>query len=196
MRKFLLVLTVASGVVLLTQPGLAQTASRASAPAALTGQVTSAEEGPMEGVLITAKKTNSTIAVTVVSDAQGHYRFPSAKLDQGHYAISIRAVGYDLDNASAVDVGPQQTATADLKLHKASNLSMQLTNAEWIESVPGTQEQKSSLRNCVTCHTLQRPIRSIHDADEFIQVQERMASYVNQSIPEAQQGRMADRRSA
>jgi len=46
----------------------------------------------MEGVLVTAKKTNSTIAITVVTDAQGRYRFPSAKLEPGHYAISIRAV--------------------------------------------------------------------------------------------------------
>jgi len=170
----------------------------------LTGQVTSAEEGPMEGVLITAKKTNSTIAITVVSDAQGHYRFPASKLEPGQYAISIRAVGYDLESPAAtgagptlsppiIDIGAKQGATADLKLRKASNLSMQLTNAEWIESVPGTQEQKGSLRNCVTCHTLQRPIRSIHDADEFVQVQERMASYVNQSIPEVPQTRLADR---
>src|SRR6202521_2145700 len=192
-RIFLLVVMIAGGVAFLSQAGSAQTGNRTPSPSALTGQVTSAEEGPMEGVLITAKKTNSTIAVTVVSDAQGHYRFPSAKLEPGHYAISIRAVGYDLDGPSAVDVAAQQSATADLKLRKASNLSMQLTNAEWIESVPGTQEQKSSLRNCVACHTLQRPIRSIHDADEFVQVQERMASYVNESIPEAPQTRLAER---
>ena len=193
-RLFLLVVTIASGVAFLSHAGSAQTGNRAPSSAALTGQVTSAEEGPMEGVLITAKRTNSTIAITVVSDAQGRYRFPSSKLEPGHYAISIRAVGYDLDGpSSSVDISPQQAATADLKLRKASNLSMQLTNAEWIESVPGTLEQKSSLRNCVTCHTLQRPIRSIHDADEFVQVQERMASYVNQSIPEAPQTRLADR---
>ena len=192
-RFFLVVLTVACAVAFLTQPGFAQTGNRAASPAALTGQVTSAEEGPMEGVLVTAKKTNSTIAITVVSDAQGHYRFPAAKLDAGHYAISIRAVGYDLDGPSSVDLSGTQPATADLKLRKAAKLSMQLTNAEWIESFPGTQEQKSSLRNCVTCHTLQFPIRSIHDADEFFQVQERMASYVNESIPEAPQTRLADR---
>ena len=192
-RFFFVIMAVVCGVALLTQPGFAQTGTRAASPAALTGQVTSAEEGPMEGVLVTAKKTNSTIAITVVSDAQGRYRFPAAKLDAGHYAISIRAVGYELDGPKAVDLGDPQPATADLKLRKAANVSMQLTNAEWIESVPGTPEQKSSLRNCVTCHTLQRPIRSIHDADEFVQVQERMASYVNQSIPEAPQTRLADR---
>jgi len=92
---------IAGGVALLTQPGFAQTTARAASLTALTGQVTSAEEGPMEGVLVTAKKTNSTIAITVVSDAQGRYRFPAAKLDAGHYAISIRAVGYELDGPKA-----------------------------------------------------------------------------------------------
>jgi streptogramin lyase len=200
----MLAVVIATGVAFLSQAASAQSGSRTQSPAALTGQITSAEEGPMEGVLITAKKTNSTIAITVVSDAQGHYRFPSAKLEPGQYAFSIRAVGYDLESPAAtgagstlsppiIEIGAQQGAKVDLKLRKASNLSMQLTNAEWIESVPGTVEQKGSLRNCVTCHTLQRPIRSIHDADEFVQVQERMASYVNQSIPEVPQTRLADR---
>src|ERR1700681_3895964 len=101
-RLLFLVLTVACGVSLFTYPGFAQTGNRAPSPAALTGQVTSAEEGLMEGVLVTAKKSNSTIAITVVSDAQGRYRFPAAKLDAGHYAISIRAVGYELEGSNSV----------------------------------------------------------------------------------------------
>src|SRR6185312_3000418 len=161
--------------------------------AALAGQVTSAEEGSMEGVLISAKKTGSTMRITVVSDQQGHYHFPAAKLEPGHYAISIRAVGYDLDGPSEIDVTATQPATANIKLRKTENLAKQLTNAEWIESVPGAPEQKIFLRNCVTCHTLQRPIMSTHDADEFVQVQLRMASHVNQSTPLVQQRRLADR---
>ena len=191
MRPFLLTLLVTSFVGLSSQVGQSQLTSQA--PTALTGHVTSAEEGPMEGVLVTAKKTQSTIAVTVVSDERGLYRFPSEKLKSGQYVISVRAVGYDLDSPNTIDIGPQGAAVADLRLRKTKNLSMQLTNAEWIESVPGTTEQKSSLRNCVTCHTLQRPIRSSHDADEFVEVQKRMASYVNQSIPEAPQKRLAQR---
>ena len=50
------------------------------APAALTGVVTSAEEGAMEGVLVSAKNVDSTITVTVVTDASGHYRFPETRL--------------------------------------------------------------------------------------------------------------------
>src|SRR5882762_1519462 len=104
-RRFLLVVVIAAGVAFLSQAASAQTGGRAQSSAALTGQVTSAEEGPMEGVLITAKRTNSTMAITVVSDAQGHYRFPSAKLEPGQYAISIRAVGYDLESPAATGSG-------------------------------------------------------------------------------------------
>src|SRR5690242_6251675 len=129
--RFFFVLAIACCAAFSIPPGFAQSGNRAASPAALAGQVTSTEEGPMEGVLVTAKKANSTMAITVVSDAQGRYGFPAAKLDAGHYAISIRAVGYELDSPKSVEVGDSQSATADLKLRKAANLSMQLTNAEW-----------------------------------------------------------------
>src|SRR5580658_9840282 len=65
--------------------------------AALSGAVTSAKEGPMEGVVVSARKDGATITVSVVTDDKGHFRFPASRLDPGHYAISIRATGYDLD---------------------------------------------------------------------------------------------------
>ncbi len=189
---------IAGGVFLAAQAslvsvGYAQTEVRKPDAVALSGQVTSGEEGPMEGVLVSAKKLDSTITVTVASDQTGHYHFPAAKLDPGQYTISIRAVGYDLAGPSTIEIGAQHPATADIKLRKTSNLAKQLTNAEWIESVPGTMEQKSFLRNCVTCHTLQLPIMSTHDVDEFVQVQLRMASHTNQSTPLVQQKRLAPR---
>ena len=51
----------------------------------------------MEGVIVRAKKAGSTIAVSVVSDAQGRYSFPADRLDVGQYALSIRATGYMLE---------------------------------------------------------------------------------------------------
>src|SRR5207247_2993849 len=63
---------------------------------ALTGQVSSKEEGMMEGVLVSAKRDDFTIAITVVSDEKGRYSFPRSKLGPGHYSLKIRAVGYDL----------------------------------------------------------------------------------------------------
>jgi virginiamycin B lyase len=190
--RFMLALMIVSGTVFVALAVHARATTQAQT-SALTGQVTSTEEGPMEGVLVTAKKTGSTIAITVVSDEGGRYHFPSAKLEPGRYAIKVRAIGYDLDGPAMVDISAQKPTTADLKLHKTKNLSTQLTNAEWMESMPGTKEQKSSLRNCVTCHTLQLIVRSAHSPDDFIKVQQRMAKYVNQSIPEAPQLRLADR---
>ena len=43
----------------------------ASAQTALSGQVSSSEEGAMEGVLVSAKKEGSTITTTVVSNDKG-----------------------------------------------------------------------------------------------------------------------------
>ena len=98
----------------------------------------------------------------------------------------IRAIGYDLDSPQSVEVARRNTATADLKLRKTEDLAAQMSNAEWINSIPGTDQQKSALLNCVGCHTLERVVRSTHDADEFLHVTlPRMQGYVNQSIPAA-----------
>ena len=169
--------------------------ARAQTPAALTGQVTSGEEGPMEGVLVSAKKAGSTITITVVSDAQGNYSFPAAKLEPGQYSLRIRAVGYDLDRPASVDLAAQQPAKYDLKLRKTEDLAAQLSNAEWLASFPGTDQQKNAMLGCVGCHTLERVARSSHKPDDFIHVTlPRMQGYVNQSIPAAPQLRRGERR--
>src|ERR1700676_741552 len=82
--------------------------------AALTGQVTSEEEGPMEGVVVSAKLDGSTIAVSVYTDKQGHYSFPANRLDPGHYKLKTRAVGYDLDGPGVADLAAQKKPTPDL----------------------------------------------------------------------------------
>ncbi len=169
------------------------TALGAQAQAALAGTVTSAEEGVMEGVLVSAKRAGSTVTLTVVSDNQGRYSFPAAKLAPGRYALRIRAVGYDLDGPGAVEVAGQKTATLDLKLKKTADLAAQLSNGEWMASVPGTDQQKGQLLNCVGCHTLERVARSPHDADAFMKLLPRMQGYVNQSIPQHPQLRRAER---
>src|SRR5689334_4739270 len=149
----------------------------------LSGQVRSTDEGVMEGVLVSARKDDSTITITVVSDEQGRYRFPSDKLGSGHYTLKIRAAGYDLDGPKSADVSGARATVADLRLKKTDNLVPQLTDAEWLLSVPGTEDQKKQLFGCTNCHTLERTLRSRHNAQEMMQVLERMAGYANQSFP-------------
>jgi len=158
--------------------------------AQLSGQVSSKEEGAMEGVLVSAKREGSTVTVTVVSDAQGRYRFPDGRLSPGTYALRIRAIGYDLDGAASVKVPGER----DIALKKTANLASQLSNGEWLASMPGSDGQKGMLLNCVGCHTLERIARSPYDAETFLKViLPRMQGYVNQSIPQHPQLRKAER---
>src|ERR1700730_8688224 len=169
---------VAGGVALTFSPtGQAQTST------AIGGRVTSVEEGPMEGVLVSAKRAASTITVTVVSDAQGRYRFPSAKLQPDAYTLRIRAVGYDLEGPQNVEVKTDETTTVDLKLTQARDLASQLSNSEWLASFPGTEPEKASIRACAHCHTLERIARSRYDVDTWTTVIERMSTYPQLSFP-------------
>lgn len=160
---------------------------------ALTGTVTAGPEA-LEGVLVSARKSGSTITVTVVSDKDGRYSFPAAKLDPSAYALRIRAVGYDLDGPTEVSIAADKTTTADLTLRAAQDIASQLSNAEWLASMPGTDAQKGQLLNCVGCHTLARPLYSKYTADEFLtMILPRMQGYVNQSMPSHPQLRRAER---
>jgi streptogramin lyase len=162
--------------------GLITAGAQAQNAPALTGQVTSAEEGPMEGVLVSAKKDSTTITISVVSDQKGEYSFPADRLEAGHYTIAIRAGGYNLDGSKAVDIAGGG-AKADIKLVKTKNLVNQLTNAEWLLSAPGPENVKTQLINCVECHTVQRIFASTHDAAEFKQIFRRMGTYSPGSTP-------------
>jgi streptogramin lyase len=171
--------TVSATLLGLALGGLAMAADPPRA--ALTGKVTSQAEGAMEGVIVGAKRAGSTISTWVVSNAQGQYTFPRERLEPGKYTISARAVGYELPKTS-VDV-TEQSGQLDLQLNQVSTykLAMQLSNAEWLMSVPGTQSQKLTLAGCVTCHTLQRVLFSRFDADEMAQVVQRMTMHTNNS---------------
>jgi hypothetical protein len=89
---------------------------------------------------------------------------------------SFHAVGYRLDSPKSVEVG-RDRATMDLTLVKTRALANQLTNAEWLESLPGDVKTKGALIHCVDWHTLQRIVQSTHDAEGHIKVFHRMARY-------------------
>jgi len=173
--------------------GPASSQNAQSAQPALSGLVSSAEEGPMEGVLVSAQRDGSPITITVVSGADGRFSFPAAKLGSGHYALRIRAVGYELDGPQSADLAPPQTASVDLKLRKAHDLAAQLTNTEWFMSMPGTAEQKRPLIECMSCHTFERIVRSKLNADEFMPVLKRMQNYANNTTMAKVQPRKVER---
>jgi streptogramin lyase len=186
-RLFAVILLAAAAVYL--SPNIkAQTFSSA----ALTGRVSSQAEGAMEGVLVSAKRDGSTHTITVVSDAQGQYSFPRARLEPGHYSLRIRAVGYELSGPASMEVTAQKPAQMDLKLSKAKDLAAQLTNSEWLNSIPGTKEQKDGLMKCAGCHTLERIFRSHSNAADLAKIVQRGSRYFENSPPESPQVMPAD----
>src|SRR5580693_6331465 len=163
-RLFILVL---GALTALAVPASAQTKS----PPALTGKVSSAEEGAMEGVVVSAKK--GIVTVSVVSDDKGAFSFPASKLDGGDYALSIRAAGYDLQGPQSVTIAADKSAAIDVKLVKTKNLSAQLTNLEWMLSAPGGDDQRRALTGCTNCHSVERILNSTYTADQLVDVMKR-----------------------
>jgi virginiamycin B lyase len=164
-----------------------------SSNVALTGRVTSPPEGAMEGVLVSAQRTGSPISVTVVTNQAGRYSFPADRLPPGNYALRIRAIGYELEGPATIDVAAKGTVMADLALRKVDDISSQLTSTEWLISMPGGPEQKRPLIECMSCHTLERVVRSKFTAEEFVGVLKRMANYANNSTMQRVQARVAER---
>src|SRR5580700_4676677 len=180
-KRFCLVATTVATLAL-AGTGLAGSGLALAADAALTGHVSSAEEGAMEGVLVSAQKDGSTIRTAVVTDAQGRYAFPASRLAPGNYKIGIRAVGYELDGAGTTVVAAGTAASADLKLRKTANLAAQLTNSDWMASLPDAP-QRRVIASCTTCHTLQRIVESKYTADDFMALVPRMMRYGAMSKP-------------
>src|SRR3981189_1940723 len=120
-------------------------ASGASAQSALSGLVSSSEEGAMEGVLVSAKKEGSTITTTVVTDQQGRYGFPAARMEPGKYTISLSVIGVKLDGSWTFDVPSGNGGSVAFKLGKVKSLVPQLSNGEWLLSLPGPDKQKAFL---------------------------------------------------
>ena len=160
--------------------GLFQAAPR---PAALTGIVSSDAQAPMEGVLVNAKRLSGTITVSVVSDENGRYNFPAARLTSGTYQLTVRAVGFVAANAPiTVNVGVG-TVKTDIRLNKTSDLAPQLSDVEWLMSIPGTYEQKQNLFiNCAFCHTLAPVMNSRYDAAAWMKTLVRMRDWIPASF--------------
>ena len=155
-----------------------------SSSISLSGVVSSDHEGGMEGVLVTAKGVDGNISTTVVSDSTGAYAFPSERLEPGAYTISVRAAGYDLSAPVSIDLTPGESAKKDIRLRTTDDLASQLMSAEWLTSVPGSDEQKSELYRCESCHTLETVLRSHHGAADWAEVLTRMQGYLAPSTQE------------
>lgn len=160
-------------VVLLS--GVGFSATDKGVTATLEGNISSKDEGAMEGVLVSAKKVGSTITVTVVSDDRGNYRFPAGRLTPGKYDLSTWAVGYDSVDKTGQELTGAKTQKMNFvleKLQDKSKLAMQLSHTEW-EVALGSSE----IRPCGGCHIIGRLMLKTYEPSEWEQVLYRMKNH-------------------
>jgi virginiamycin B lyase len=154
----------------------------AETPVVLTGVVSSQAEGAMEGVLVSAKRVGGSITLTVVSDHSGKYTYTASQLTPGEYELNIRATGYELANPKLLVTIASGTKQLDIPLRTARDIASQLTDAEWLMSIPGTQDQKETIyENCVLCHTLTPVMKSTYDVAGWKITFQRMWNWASMS---------------
>jgi virginiamycin B lyase len=113
-----------------------------------------------------------------VSDAQGRYTFPAGRLAPGKYALAIRAVGYELSAPGMTATVGAGNSETNIKLNKTHDLAAQLSDVEWLMSVPGTYEQKQYLfMTCSHCHTLAPIMESKYDKAGWMTTFKRMRGW-------------------
>ena len=120
------------------------------------------------------------ITVTVVSDKDGRYSFPATRLEPGGYTIRVRAVGYELTGKPSAQIGPtagNERRSQAAQDRESSRPSSRMANGSSARPARSSRSTPTTLRGC---HTLERVLRSQHDADDFVDVAPRMAGYANQ----------------
>jgi streptogramin lyase/cytochrome c553 len=102
-------------------------------------------------------------------------------LTPGDYALTIRAVGYELGEPAWAAVSADTPATVDLALQPAADISRQLTSVEWAMNLPGSVADKDKMMiqaaSCAYCHNVERIVRSKYTAEQFPAVITRMQKY-------------------
>ena len=178
MRKLM---AVTAGFIAMIAMFAAPATVSAQGKAALTGVVSSAKEGKMEGVVVTARREGATFSISVITAAEGKYVFPASHLGPGKYSVTLRATGYDLPEAGSVDVAAGKAAKLDLTLVETKDLSKQLTSREWALSLPEKNDMLDkavfNIESCVYCHSLERIFRTKLTATQLVPVITRMLKY-------------------
>jgi streptogramin lyase len=179
--RWTLTFTLTAAAVLLAVLGPRQAALRAADAAALTGTVKSAEEGAMEGVVVSARRTGAHFYVSVTTDDKGRYAFPATHLEPGEYTVTIRATGWDLSPIGKVTLAKGKAASQDLALVKTKDLTSQLSSREWALSMPGDARMKRGFiengESCTYCHSVERILNTKYTAEQLVPVITRMMRY-------------------
>jgi len=150
-----------------------------------TGTVQESTGDPLEGIMVQLVSRETSIRTTVYSDEAGHYEFP--KLPTGIYTLRIarplefkpfRRESVPIDGATELDrIILERVADTEL-LPVTLNIAGQLSGAEWLMNLSGTNEVKRMVvKTCNWCHAYQLAFRTRYDEAGWRNVIDRMTHY-------------------
>ncbi len=160
----------------------------------LTGTVKSFDGKPMEGVAVSARAQGKTVTTSVWTNQNGEYDFPP--LEDGQYRIWAQATGFDR-GLSEQAVTPGKNVTQNFTLKAAGNFEQQLSDAEWLESLPGdTPEDKGVhdrmkkvlITTCSTCHQPGFVVSKRFDRDGWEMIVNKMGRIIAEGDPPEKPG--------
>ena len=148
----------------------------------LSGKVVSSTGDRLAGIPVRARRTSSTIAVTVYTNGDGDYAFPEWS-DLGRvqkdppstsHSISIELPDFEPARRE-ITLTAGTTATADFTLRPRQPSIADATASEIVAALPGSDEQKHLLIQCDNCHSLQFALRTSRTKDQWKEIIRRMA---------------------
>ena len=151
--------------------------------ASLGGQVSSTEEGAMEGVLVSAKKEGSTITTTVVTNDKGQFSFPDGKLEPGTTTSPSAPRATFSTGPKTVDVaGGRRDGRPQARARpRTSSASSPMPNGSTACRATTRSSRSCPIASAATRCSASSPRRT--RADEWKQVFTRMGRYAPESVP-------------
>jgi streptogramin lyase len=140
----------------------------------LSGTVKSSAGAKMSGVTVSAKLDDTTITMSVFTDEDGSYYFPT--LNSGHYKVWAQADGFEIARG---DVDLTATKHRDFVLNAAKDFVHQLSGDQMLaalpDQTPDDRRLKRIFRNsCTSCHQPNYILQNKFDEQGWIAILEVM----------------------
>ena len=142
----------------------------------LNGRVIASSGRALAGIPVRAHRENSNITVSVYTDSRGEYSFPVwSDVSPGSYAVAIAVPDLEHVRREAVTLSAGKTLRLDFTLQPRQPLLSEVTAAEIVMALPGSDDQKFLLTQCSNCHSLQWALKDPHTKEDWVQIISRMA---------------------
>jgi virginiamycin B lyase len=156
------------GTVLITAGGQTAPAQSPGGAGVIRGNVKSADGGPMEGVVVSARASGKSFTTSVFTDGQGNYAFPS--LDAGQYRLWAQAVSFEAARSEFALTGTGASRNLTMvPIKDKSRIVKQMSGVEFLRSLPQSTAADRRMvhaykNNCTGCHTASHALGNRWDA--------------------------------